>query len=421
MIKGAEDDAVGAASLGPASAPSRSETRDRALAPGARRGSDAPVAEPWRDALLRLSLDLPVEASFDELARCFVERLMPVLPTLAIGACIVTAPGSEPVVVVRHPPGLVLEPDRDPTRLFPRAPEERIFELSDGAVGSTFHVACPGATEPLSPFHVQVAERAALVLAAAIARTRVFQSVHGSEERLDELRARVIQSEKLASLGQIVAGVVHELNNPLTSILAYAHHLTRKLGRRDDIDGDDLERLRRIAEAAERIQKFSRDLVAYARPTSDVPGIVWLEEIVEKALIFCEHEFEANAIRVEKTLAPRLPPLLGFSSQLTQVFVNLFTNSVHAMNERGGLLRVEALVNAPENALVVQVLDTGSGIAAAHLPQIFEPFFTTKPDGRGTGLGLSIVRDIVDAHGGTVAVQSTVGRGTTFTLTLPLG
>jgi signal transduction histidine kinase len=229
----------------------------------------------------------------------------------------------------------------------------------------------------------------------------------------------MIQAEKLASLGQIVAGIVHELNNPLTSILAYADYLSRKRrarGQDDDVE-DDIERLRRIEEAASRILKFSRDLVAYARPSTEVPGPVSLSEVVGKALGFCEHEFKH--IGVEHHVAEELPPIRGVSGSLIQVFVNLFTNAAHAMSA-GGQLRILARLEPNARAVLVDVEDEGQGIEPENVPLIFEPFFTTKTDGRGTGLGLSIVRGIVDMHGGTVAVRSAPGRGTVFTLTLPL-
>jgi len=243
-----------------------------------------------------------------------------------------------------------------------------------------------------------------------------------SARSIRKLQAQVIQNEKLASLGQIVAGVVHELNNPLTSIIAYSDYLKRMVFARPSYgeQQDELERLRRIGEAATRILNFSRDLVAYARPAADVPGTVHVPEIVEKALIFCEHEFQGTPIQIFREFEGQLPPVRGMAGQLTQVFVNLFTNAAHAMAAEGGELRIMMHPDMIQQTLTVEVSDTGTGIAEDDMPQIFEPFFTTKTDGRGTGLGLSIVRGILDAHGGTVHADSTLGEGTVFTLTLPL-
>lgn len=387
--------------------------RELAGAAGARRGSERPLAEPWRDVLLALALDLPLEAGPREVVDRFLDGLAALLPHLALGACVITDPGERPLISVRLPPGSSDAMQRDPTRLFPILREERVVPLDDA---STFHV---GANEVLAPLDWQIAERAALVLARSLGRAQGFRRVHGSARNLERLQAHVIQSEKLASLGQIVAGVVHELNNPLTSIIAYAEYLTRKAqGRLPQADAeDDLERLRRIQEAAGRILRFSRDLVAYARPSNEIPGPVSLADVVEKALVFCEHEFAG--IAVERDLPGNLPAIRGVAGSLTQVFVNLFTNAAHAMTE-GGRLVLRAEVDLASRAVLLEVADSGRGIEPEHLPLVFEPFFTTKSEGRGTGLGLSIVRGILDALGGTIEANSVVGEGTVFSLTLPI-
>jgi two-component system, NtrC family, sensor kinase len=390
-----------------------SDAREISGTPASRRGSDRPIADPWRDVLLALALDLPVEAGPSEVVERFLDGLSALLPHLALGACVITDPGERPIISVRLPPGASDAMQRDPTRLFPVLREERVLPLDDA---STFHV---GANEVLPPLDLQIAERAALVLGRSLARARGFRRVHGSARNLERLQAHMIQAEKLASLGQIVAGVVHELNNPLTSIIAYAEYLSRKAHTRmPDADAeDDLERLRRIQEAAGRILRFSRDLVAYARPSNEIPGPVSLSDVVDKALVFCEHEF--TGIAVERDLPPGLPAIRGVAGALTQVFVNLFTNAAHAM-AGGGRLRLRAEVDLAARAVLLEVEDSGRGIEREHLPLVFEPFFTTKSEGRGTGLGLSIVRGILDALGGTIAVDSIPGQGTMFSLILPI-
>ncbi len=397
------------------------ETRvSEAMQSGRRRSSESPLAQSWRDVLLRLSLSLPIDAELDQLTREFMDGLSTLLPSAAFGACVVSSNGAAPVVISRLPVGMTLTLGRDPTRLFPGFHDERIFELEDGAVGSTLHLA--SSQQALSPLQMQIGTQASLVLAAAVRRARLYMRAEESARTMRQLQAQVIQNEKLASLGQIVAGVVHELNNPLTSIIAYSEYLKRKTSSRaaSEDQADDLERLRRIGEAAARILNFSRDLVAYARPAADVPGTVQAQEIVEKALIFCEHEFQGVNIQISREFDARLPPVRGMAGQLTQVFVNLFTNAAHAMSNQGGELRVAMHADRAHQTLTIEVSDTGTGIDEDDMPQIFEPFFTTKTDGRGTGLGLSIVRGILDAHGGTVHATSSVGEGTVFTLTLPL-
>lgn len=387
---------------------------------GRRRTSESPLAQSWRDVLLRLSLSLPIDVELDQLMREFMDGLATLLPTAAFGACVVSGTGGAPVVLTRLPVGMALNIERDPTRLFPGFHDERIFDLEDGAAGSTLHLASP--LQALSPLQTQIGTQAALLLAAAVRRARLYMRAEESARSIRKLQAQVIQNEKLASLGQIVAGVVHELNNPLTSIIAYSDYLKRMARSRPAYDEqeDELERLRRIGEAAARILNFSRDLVAYARPAADVPGTVHIPMIVEKALIFCEHELKGASIQILTEFDGKLPPVRGMAGQLTQVFVNLFTNAAHAMAAEGGELRVVMLADTVQQTLTVEVADTGTGIDEDDMPQIFEPFFTTKTDGRGTGLGLSIVRGILDAHSGTIHASSTLGEGTAFTLTLPL-
>jgi two-component system, NtrC family, sensor kinase len=371
----------------------------------------------WLEALLRLSVELRIDLTLQEIAKRTVSTLAALLPDHALGVCVVDPLSGAQFVEARLPNDTTADHGRDPTRLFPRFAYEHVVMLDDDLGGSTLHLAGDdaGVVDPVSR-GAQIVEQAARVLSSAMLRARAHHQVRETSGELNRLQAQVIQAEKLASLGQIVAGVVHELNNPLTSIVAYSDYLKKRADARGD--ADDLERLARIGEAAGRILKFSRDLVAYARPTSEIPGPVFLFEVVDKALVFCEHEFVESQVMVDSHVGRALPPVRGIAGQLIQVFVNLFTNAAHAMCERGGVLKVSAVPQSED--MRVEVVDEGVGIDEAVLDQIFEPFFTTKTDGRGTGLGLSIVRDIVTSHGGRLSAHSVVQRGTTFTLFLPL-
>lgn len=396
------------------SGPRVASTANHGAPPGSRRPSEPPLADTWRDTLLKLALELPIDAGVQELTERFLDGIYELLPHLALGACVVAEPGERPIVSVRLPPGTSDALQRDPSRLFPLLNSERIFCID---ASSTFHI---GSGQGFSPLDLQLAERAAGILESAMAKTHAFRRALHSSRALERLQARMVQAEKLASLGQIAAGVVHELNNPLTSILAYAESMVNKTKKRlpsEDAE-DDLERLRRIEEAAGRILKFSRDLVAYARPSAEVPAPLMLGDVVDKALAFCEHEF--RNVSVVREIPSTLPAVRGVAGALTQVFVNLFTNAAHAMHPTGGELRLVAEHDPDAGAVLFDVIDNGSGIDPQDLPRIFEPFFTTKTDGRGTGLGLSIVHGILDTHGGTIAARSTLGEGTVFTLTLPI-
>ncbi|MDQ3031217.1 MAG: ATP-binding protein [Myxococcota bacterium] len=239
-----------------------------------------------------------------------------------------------------------------------------------------------------------------------------------------DLEEQIIHAEKLATLGQLAAGVVHELNNPLTSISVYSEYLLTK-GKRDGVPPGDLEKLGRIAEAAARMLRFTRDLVTYARPSSEEPGSLSLGEVVDQALVFCDHVINDAHVVVQRCYAGELPPLWGVRGQLHQVFINLVTNACHAIAGSGGASgTLKVSIDHDGDGLVVRVCDDGPGIASEHVAHIFEPFFSTKGEGRGTGLGLSIVRNIVQQHGGTIDVSSrtdeTERTGTEFEVRFPL-
>lgn len=391
-----------------------SDTRELGPVPS---GVRAPVDPATLERLLDLAVELPVDEGTHAVVRACLDRLSALLPDLALGVCIVDASLGEQLVDMRLPEGVEAGTGHDPSRLFPGLRREQVQRLSDPLAGSTFHVGTGDAAGP-SQAAQAVLDRALPLLEQGVRRARALERKTQSTAALERLQAQIIQTEKLASLGQIVAGVVHELNNPLTSIVAYADYLKRRLESREDA-ADDVERARRIGEAAQRILRFSRDLVAYARPSADVPGAVPLHEVIDKALVFCEHELEKSGVQVERRWQLEAPVVLGIGGQLTQVFVNLFTNASHAMAGRGGRLTITTALGSASERVSVTIDDDGAGIDPAHLDRVFEPFFTTKTEGRGTGLGLSIVRDIVTAHGGSVAVTSTLDQGTTFTLELP--
>ena len=370
----------------------------------------------WLDRLLVAHSQIRVDTSFTEAATHILGVARELLEDAALGVCIPRAalPGGdeEGQVVIRLAP-LTSRPsspaESDPTRLFPELGFEKVvpFLIEHGG---TLHAAADDDRRFVegAPASLLI-DRVALILAALVENQRAV------ERGVVELRAQVIQSEKLASLGQIAAGIVHELNNPLTTIVAYSDFLRRKLT--GNGDPADVERLARINEAAERILRFSRDLTAYSRPASEVPAPVAIHDVIERALVFCEHELEKTGVMVERSFS-EVRPVRGVAGQLTQVFVNLFTNAAHAMREEGGLLSIVTTMSDDE--VTVTVADDGHGIDADHRDQIFIPFFTTKTDGTGTGLGLSIVRSILQSHGGRISVDDNAPRGTIFQLGLPL-
>ena len=238
---------------------------------------------------------------------------------------------------------------------------------------------------------------------------------------LQRLEQQIIHAEKLATLGQLAAGVLHELNNPLTSITVYSDYLLQK-ARRSGGDASDAEKLARISDAAARMTRFTRDLVTYARPSSDIKASVSMLDVLEQSLGFCEHVLDEGGVLVERNYGHDLPRIEAAQGQLHQVFVNLITNACQAMStardEAKSTRTAKLLVHAERvnTELVVKVSDTGPGIAAENVAKIFEPFFTTKREGKGTGLGLSIVRNLVVHNGGAITAHSQPDVGTTFEL-----
>jgi two-component system NtrC family sensor kinase len=233
--------------------------------------------------------------------------------------------------------------------------------------------------------------------------------------RQELLEKSVIQSEKMASLGQFVAGIAHEMNNPLTAITVYADYLRAAL-RKGPLGADAIEKLEEIAFAGERIQGFVQSLLGFARPTANTPRTLDLNGVVSASLRLCHYDLKKGAVEVVTHYGEGLPWVAGVEGELQQVFINLFTNAAHALPENGGRVFVSTV--ASEAGVRVRVEDNGAGIPAAVLPRIFEPFFTTKGEGKGTGLGLSIVKRIIESHRGRIEVESAPGS-TAFVIDLP--
>jgi PAS domain S-box-containing protein len=242
-------------------------------------------------------------------------------------------------------------------------------------------------------------------------RVQALVGIGQDQTQLRDLQGQIIQAEKLATLGQLAAGVVHELNNPLTSITVYAEFLIKKFEVQGQVGDGDIAKLQQIAASAARIMSFARDLVQYAKPGGEGPETVALNTAVVQALSFCEHLFERSKVSLVTELADGLPGLLAVAGQIEQVVINLVTNAVHAMPE-GGEVRVET--RQQDDQVMLEVSDTGSGIPEADRERVFEPFYTTKTAGEGTGLGLSIVRNIIEQHDGTIVAREARGGGAAF-------
>jgi PAS domain S-box-containing protein len=230
---------------------------------------------------------------------------------------------------------------------------------------------------------------------------------------LRSLQAAAEHAERLAGIGRLVAGVVHELNNPLTAVNMYSDALVEKLSLAGH-DPADLEKLRAIHEAGQRIQRLARDLVAYARPAGARTEPVELSGVIEEAARLAKPALKEHGAVLETRIAPA-PPVEGSRSSLVQVVVNLVTNAAQAVSP-GGRITVSLAPDGERVRLAVE--DDGAGMSAEVAARAFEPFFTTRP-ARGIGLGLPIVQGIVQRHGGTLSVESAPHEGTRVSVSFP--
>jgi len=233
-------------------------------------------------------------------------------------------------------------------------------------------------------------------------------SLEGARIRLSEMEEKIARTDKLATLGQLVAGVAHEVNTPLTNIALTAELLERRIS-----SEEEKKRLRVIRDQVDAAAKTVHDLLLYVRGVSDFE-VVEVNPLVEETIWFISQK-RLSSISLKKSLTPSEPRVHGIRNQLQQVLVNLLSNAYDATEEGGEII---VTTDIADDDVVISVKDTGKGIAPEDLKKIFQPFFTTKKES-GTGLGLTIAKDIVERHGGRIEVESQPGKGSTFRVILP--
>lgn len=263
-------------------------------------------------------------------------------------------------------------------------------------------------------------------IGTAIAKAKTFkeasdraQELENLYENLQSAQNQLIQSEKLASLGQLVSSIAHEINNPLTPILGYSHLLISQSAVDPEKQAKFLEV---IHESAEKVKKIVENLLSFARTDKPNREYADVNGIVEKAVEFREYQLSVENIEIQRDYDSELPKTMADANQLQQVFTNIILNAYYAMVKQkrgGGKLKVSTTCEDGKS-IMIAISDDGPGIEKEVLKKIFDPFFTTKPPGIGTGLGLSVSYGIVKEHQGEIVVDTELGKGTKFTVILPV-
>lgn len=239
---------------------------------------------------------------------------------------------------------------------------------------------------------------------------------------LDDMKTKLkasydmlLHSEKMTLMGQVVAGIAHELNNPLTIVIGNIQLMMMR-----ELNDKNVQSLTRIKDGADRASKIVKNLLTFARQEKPERKPTDINVVLKKALELRQYELKVSNIEVSTELAADLQETMTDPHQLQQVFLNLIVNAEQAMIDAHGKGLLRLRTRSETGKILVFFSDDGPGIPRENLQRIFEPFFTTKPVGRGTGLGLSICQGIIVEHGGRIDVESTVGRGTTFVIELPI-
>ena len=238
-----------------------------------------------------------------------------------------------------------------------------------------------------------------------------------TEKDLQDAQVRLLQSEKMASIGSLAAGVAHEVNNPLGGILIYASLLMEDFEAANDPGAADLKR---IVEEATRCKEIVKSLLEFGRQTESRFEPMDINKAIIDGLFFLENQVLFHDVKITKRLDSSLPLVTGNPNQLKQVFMNMMVNAAEAIPKGGGDLIISTNISADKSLVLISFQDTGTGISPEIQSKIFDPFFTTKEVGKGTGLGLSTSYGIVQSHHGNIDIESDTGKGTTFTILLPL-
>ena len=242
---------------------------------------------------------------------------------------------------------------------------------------------------------------------------RVRELRHAYEE-LKSMQNQLLQAEKMASIGLLASSLAHELDTPLTTISGYCELLAEDIN-----DERFLGRIQIISEQILKCQKTIRNMLDFARKSSCEKKLCNVHHLINNTLLLVEHRLKIHKIKLHKTFDEKVPPLLVDGNQIQQVILNLVNNAVDSLPQ-GGDMCIETRLNKEAKSVEVAFEDNGIGISGEDQKRVFTPFFTTKEPGKGTGLGLSICNNIISAHNGKITLESRVGNGTRFTISLPV-
>lgn len=261
-----------------------------------------------------------------------------------------------------------------------------------------------------------------ILCAAFVLSKRMVQWIEGADREKEMMNEQVIEAGKLASLGELAAGIAHEINNPIAIMVEEAGWI-EDLFSEEDLSSiknheEFMRALQQIRTQGERCKDITHKLLRCARRTDPAVDRLDLNDLLVDLVSVSEQRAKLSNVKIRKNFAPELPSLSASPSELQQVFLNLINNAIDAMEPHGGWLDITTRTDG--KFVITDVTDTGHGIPKAILPRVFDPFFTTKPVGKGTGLGLSICLGIVEKMGGEISVNSASGIGTTFHVHLPL-
>ncbi|MCK8601563.1 sensor histidine kinase [Desulfoferrobacter suflitae] len=261
----------------------------------------------------------------------------------------------------------------------------------------------------------------AIIFTSYVLSRRMVRHFAQAEREKEMMNEQVIEAGKLASVGELAAGIAHEINNPVAIMVEEAGWIEDLLDEEDLRESENLQEfqraLKQIKTQGVRCKEITHKLLSFARKTDPKLKMVSLNDLINEVVGLSEQSAKYSNVKIVKHLTPDIPVISVSPSEMQQVLLNLINNAIDAMDSKGGTLEITTRME--QDMVVIDVADTGQGIPKANLQKIFDPFYTTKPVGKGTGLGLSICYGIIKKMGGEITVNSAVGIGTTFHVMLP--